>query len=208
MGWCIFIMTFEVKQKDNYKILFGNNTVQSVMNMKDPLRLVVPYTEAFREIANDYFPFNDVLFLGGGACLVPRAFVATFNCTCDIVEIDSNVIQIAKKEFGFIPSKVLNVFIDDAYHFLRNIITPYDIIIQDAYSGFEIPLHLQTEDHFMQILKHLNKHGVILLNYFGKKNETFDKLETRMSSIFSTFRTVQVTPINPQGENYIMVGEK
>ena len=39
----------------------------------------------------------------------------------DIVEIDPEIVSVAKKWFGFMQEKQLNVFVDDGIHFIREI---------------------------------------------------------------------------------------
>ena len=197
-----------VVEKGQYKILYMNGTVQSVMDILDPYKLVVPYTYAFQEKAKEYFPFSDVLFIGGGACLVPRAFIKTFNCNCDVVEIDNNVIKIAYEQFGLKTDSRLNIFQDEGSHFMEHCLKKYDVIILDAYDGFNIPKHMVTREFYDLINDRLNNGGVVISNYFGKKEHVFNCLKEIMSDRFLNLQVIQVTPINPQGENYIMVSQK
>ena len=67
---------------------------------------------------------------------------------------------------------------------------------------------MTTLDFYCSVYNHLNPNGAVLLNYFGKTDEKFEEIKENIGQMFSDLQVHQVTPINPEGENYILVGVK
>lgn len=124
------------------------------MNKDNPTQPLI-YTKYFTL----GFVFNPtakrVLFVGGGGFSGPKYFLKTHpNVTVDVVEIDSAVIDVAKKYFDVNASSKnnnnnnqsrLKIYNEDARSFLSRTNQRYDIIVLDAYSKNYVPFHLTLE---------------------------------------------------------------
>lgn len=195
--------------KKGLKLLVENGSTFSAMDLEAPDRMVLAFNKAFHRDANKFRPnFKSCLFIGGGACHVPRTFLTRYNCTVDIVDYDAETIKMARKEFGLKDDPRLDIIIMDALKYLELTEKTYDVILLDAYEGLTLPPHLGTKHYYEQIRKCLNKDGIVINNYFGKKNELYDIIIKNIEHSFTLVSIRQETPIHPQGENYTMVGRK
>jgi spermidine synthase len=81
-------------------------------------------------------------------------------------EISPKVVDIEKKEFGFLrdtPAKVEPVVLGDGRLSLeREAPRQYDVLGIDAFSGDSIPMHLVTREAMQLYLKHIKPDGVIV----------------------------------------------
>ena len=82
----------------------------------------------------------------------------------DAVEIDPEVIQIAKDHFNVKESKNLRLHAQDGRLFLARTQQQYDIIMLDAYFTDAMPFHLATKQFFELAQKKLTPNGIIVAN--------------------------------------------
>ena len=101
--------------KNGKKILLNDSgVIQNAMDIENPNVLQVPYTQALAHFAIVYnHEAKRILFIGGGACLTPKAFLKIFpDARIDIVEIDGKVINIAIEEFN-LNTRKFQIIIED-----------------------------------------------------------------------------------------------
>jgi spermidine synthase len=147
---------------------FGVNRTlftQSRFNPDDPKLLPVEYTR-YMTVGLAYAPQTaSVLEIGLGGSSTSQylhAHVPTLSITC--VEIDPEVIALAKKYFGLRPDRRLQVVaMDGRLHLNRNRKT-YDMILVDAYRGTFVPEHLLSKEFFALAKSRLNPGGVMVQN--------------------------------------------
>jgi spermidine synthase len=125
---------------------------------------VFEYTDYF----NMGFVLNpgieSVLFIGGGGLSGPKQFLEYYpGVTVDVVEIDPEVVRVAREYFYVPDDPRLNVHIADGRAFLGSAGT-YDLIVLDAYSKTYVPFHLMTLEFFEALAEHLNPGGVVVSN--------------------------------------------
>lgn len=115
-----------------------------------------------------------VMVMGGGGYSLPK-YLATFvpSARTDVVEVDPAITQIAREFFfldeclektGAEKSGRLNLVSGDAWEFLRAAEQPYDVIVNDAFSGNRPLGPLTTEEGARTIREHLAADGVYLAN--------------------------------------------
>ncbi|MDH3311826.1 MAG: fused MFS/spermidine synthase [Nitrosopumilus sp.] len=157
-------------------IEYGNNISMyldgnrhSSINVKDPLDLVIDYTEYFHLGMLFNTAATDVLFVGGGGFTGPKNFLELYPDTkIDAIEIDSDVINAAKTFFGLEENNPrLQVFNDDARKHLSTFDKKYDVIVLDAYASNYVPYHLMTQEFFQTVEKRLESDGVVVSNVIG-----------------------------------------
>src|SRR5467141_4176616 len=135
---------------------------QSVVKPGDPDHLELPYARAaLAGLALCEEPRRMlVVGLGGGS--LPM-FLRTHYpaATIDVAEIDPDVVDAAKKFFGFIEDERMRAQVGDGRQFIENARQAYyDIIFLDAFGARDVPKHLTTRE-FLQITRRaLKPNGV------------------------------------------------
>lgn len=121
-----------------------------------------------------------ILLIGFGTGLLVKQFEQIFNNleVFDVVDIEENILPIAKNYFDFTESEKFNFYLQDALVYLRNNKTKYDIIITDVAGNEGIDERFFEDDFFKNIKKSLKKDGVFAFNScantdFDEKEETF-----------------------------------
>jgi spermidine synthase len=139
------------------------------MNSKDPLDLIIDYTEYFH-LGMLFNPKpTDVLFVGGGGFTGPKNFLALYPDTkIDVIEIDADVINAVETFFDLEKNDPrLHVFNDDARRHLSTFEKKYDLIVLDAYASNYVPYHLMTHEFFQTVEKRLESDGIVVSNVIG-----------------------------------------
>lgn len=114
-----------------------------------------------------------ILVIGGGDGGALREAAKHSDVKCiDLVEIDGNVIEVSKKYFpevsaGAFDDPRVNVFVEDAFPFVRNTRTPYDLIVLDATDVYEegdeaLSERLFSRDFYVDCLGALAPHGLFV----------------------------------------------
>ncbi len=98
--------------------------------------------------------------LGGGSL---AKSLARSLWTVDAVEIDPEVVRLAREYFGVEPDDA-TVFTMDGRRFLRADRGPYDLAILDAFGSGNVPFHLITREYFGRVKAALAPGGILALN--------------------------------------------
>jgi spermidine synthase len=160
-----------VEENGSRKLQFrrsGEEYEESVINIRKPLQLeMTHYTLMFAGFAHQPRP-KKILFIGLGGGTISMAIHHYFsNVHLDNIELDPEVLNAAKRFFGFRESERMKVYVRDGRVQVRRFQREkqkYDIIMVDAFRGGYIPYHLTTKE-FMESLKSLlAPNGVIVSN--------------------------------------------
>jgi spermidine synthase len=118
------------------------------------------------------------------------------------VEIDQEVIRIAKELFFFDPTTMMNIIEMDGRRFLRSCNDYYDIIFLDAYDDLSIPFHLTTKE-FLEIVKQrLTPDGLVASNIWGPRSDEFYLSEAKTyQQVFPNVYLIDAIEAN----NYIFI---
>ncbi|MCH7883582.1 fused MFS/spermidine synthase, partial [Patescibacteria group bacterium] len=90
---------------------------------------------------------KDVLVLGLGSGILSRDLEDKFGLRVDTVDIDENVLYVAREFFGFEGS----IYIEDARTFIRNTEKKYDAVIFDIARGDGYSVHNFTWEAFREV---------------------------------------------------------
>ena len=160
-----FYHRIRVEEDDEARYMYFDRTLQSAMNLKDPTALRLVYSRytslglAFRSDA------KRVLIIGLGGGSIPKKLQKEFPALeIDVVEIDPEVIQIAKTHFNVRENKNLRLHVQDGRLFLARTTNQYDIILLDAYYSDAMPFHLATKEFFDLAQRKLTPNGIIVAN--------------------------------------------
>jgi spermidine synthase len=160
-----FYHRIRVEEDDDARYMYFDRTLQSAMNLKDPTALRLLYSRytsvgmAFRPDAKRML----IIGLGGGS--IPKKLQKEFpSLEIDVVEIDPEVIGIAKNLFNVRENKTLHLHTQDGRLFLTRTQNQYDIILLDAYYSDAMPFHLATREFFELAERKLTPNGIIVAN--------------------------------------------
>jgi len=164
----------------------GNNTrflgftrrrgSQSAINLDDPLYLHFDYTKtAMACLAFGPEPKTTAIVGVGGGTFVrylrhyyPLMFM-------DLIEIDNDVIDVAKRHFSLEIDEAMQLYIRDARQHFKKSKKTYDLIMLDAYNDENIPFHLTTIEFLFLVKSRLNPNGVIMANVWSSNTNQFFK---------------------------------
>jgi MFS family permease len=107
---------------------------------------------------------KDLLQIGLGIGSLPMA-LGRHGIKSDVVEIDPDVVRIARDHFDF--STRGDVFVEDARTFLTRTRQRYDLIVHDTFTGGSTPEHLLSSEVIARIRAILRPGGVLALNFPG-----------------------------------------
>ncbi|MGE5382287.1 MAG: spermidine synthase [Omnitrophica WOR_2 bacterium] len=173
-----------------------------------------PLHDAFRKyFSKDQPSLNDdsqVLILGLGAGSVANIIRNELEYKCQItgVEIDTAVVEAARKHFALDKVTNLNVIIDDAYDFVENSTDKYDLIIVDLYIEDKVPLKFESFQFIQNLRRLLYKEGKVVFNKLkqaGKEEMQIEVLTKYFQTIFEKTDIVKVT-VNKNCPNYFLTG--
>jgi len=194
----------EVIRRNNKLILNAPHANYSFGTLHEVFR------NAFRQLDIDYQQIRSILILGFGAGSVAWILQKEKHCSCHItgVEIDEEVIALAKEHFRLDELENLNLHMEDAAEFLSKETKQYDLIVVDLFLDHRTPEKFLTAG-FMEVLSgHLQLRGVVLFNYLQydfvakKKAVEFEKEFRKI------FRQVLPLTFKKQPKNIVFTGRK
>lgn len=178
--------------------------LQSVVWPGQPLKLELPYTRVSM-VGLAFVPEPKrilVVGLGGGAMpMFLRAVVPSAHI--DVVDIDPDVVAVAKEYFGFREDERLRAHVADGRGFVEAAGPPYDLIFLDAYGPDSIPEHLATVEFLAAVRARLAPRGAVVGNVWEfPPNTRFDSMVRTWHEAFQQLYTFDVRG----SANHILVG--
>lgn len=162
-----------VEDKDGYRILSFNGSMETRLLMRNHLQGHFEYTEYFQMPLLWNPKAKRVLMVGLGGGSTQRAFAHYYpDITVDTVELDPAVSKVAQDYFAVKVTPKHQIHHQDGRVFLRrNTQVRYDAIVLDAYTsnryGSFIPFHLATKEFFQLAKEDLTPNGVLAYNVIG-----------------------------------------
>jgi spermidine synthase len=102
-----------------------------------------------------------------------------------VVEIDPDILPVAKEYFYFKENEKLKVHSGDARQFIKRSKKKYDIIFLDAYQADYIPFHLTTLEFMREAKSRLKENGVVVSNILSSnRNKFFDSMIMTYKKVF------------------------
>lgn len=108
-----------------------------------------------------------LLMIGfGGGQISNYLFEHVPNLEIDAVDIDPEVIRLARKHFGVPDDPRYRTHAADGRLFVEKAPPSpgWDMIMLDAFRGVFVPLHLKTAEYYEALLAHLGPSGVVVAN--------------------------------------------
>lgn len=165
--------SIQVIDEGDLRILSFDGAQQTRMSLRDPLAGHFQYTELFHMVLLWHMDLTNVLMVGLGGGSAQRAFVHYYtNVTVETVEIDPEVVRVAREFFGFQEGPRQRVHLSDGRAFLLRTSRRFGAIVMDAYTenryGSYVPPHLATKEFFELARSRLTTNGVLAYNVIGR----------------------------------------
>ncbi|MEW6470543.1 MAG: fused MFS/spermidine synthase, partial [Bacteroidota bacterium] len=146
------------------RMMFVNRITQTVYNDRVDSMKYFSYIDYILTELEDESPGKKVLLCGlGGGSLATELAQKGFQV--DACELDARIVYTARTFFR-LDSRV-NVYVDDARHFIRTASEAYDIIVLDMFKGEENPAHCFSVEAFDDMENILVPGGMIIINGNG-----------------------------------------
>jgi len=196
-----FYNHIRVAESDDTRYMDFENLRQSAMLIKDPWELKLRYSR-FLAVALTLTPEPKralILGLGGGS--FPKRLHRDFpQLTVDVVDIDPEVVRIAKEYFKVPEDARLRLHAKDGRRFMQETSEKYDLIFLDAYNSDTIPFHLTTKEFYREVAARLAPGGVVVSNIIGSlrgpQSAFFRSMYRTLAESFPTVYTVPTYDMN------------
>jgi spermidine synthase len=168
-------------------LLFERNGArQSVVKLGDPDHIELPYVRAMLVSLALVESPQRILVVGLGGGTIPNFLHHHYpETTIDVVDIDPEVVRIAREFFGFRPDARLRVHVADGRQFIEQANPPYDLILLDAYGADSIPHHLATREFLQAVRRALTPHGLAAGNIWSRSsNRLYDSMVNTYRDVF------------------------
>jgi spermidine synthase len=160
---------------------------QSVVKPGDPDHLEMAYSRvALAGLALCEEP-RRILVIGLGGGSLPSFLHRHYpNAAIEGVEIDPDVVEVAKKFFGFREDALMQARVGDGRQFIENIRQPsYDLIILDAFGAYSVPRPLTTQEFLQAVRRALTPGGVAVGNLWNRSaNPLYDSMVRTYQEVF------------------------
>lgn len=160
-----FYHRIRIEEDDEARYMYFDRTLQSAMNLREPTALRLIYSR-YTSLGFTFRPdAKKMLIIGLGGGSIPKKIQREFpNIEIDAVEIDPEVIKMAKDYFNVKENNNLRLHAQDGRLFLNRTQNQYDIILLDAYFTDAMPFHLTTKQFFELAQKKLTPNGIVVAN--------------------------------------------
>jgi len=161
--------------------------------------------------------FKKTLMIGGAGYSFPKEYLKTYpNAEIDVVEIDPQMTQLAKRFFNLKENPRLKIHHQDGRVFLNQAESnKYDAVLIDAFTSlFSVPFQLTTLEAIQQIHRTLKPNGVVILNIAGSiKGNSSHFLLSELATYKKVFPNVLLFKVNNQKpdtqyQNFIITATK
>lgn len=170
-------------------LMFGANKrlfTESLYDPRDAKALPVVYTRYMTAALCYPAQLRNAaeIGLGGGrTASYLDEHMHSMHITC--VELDPEVIRIAKKWFGVKETPTLKLVAKDGRLYMRQSDEKFDLIMIDAYRGTFVPFHLLTKEFFQVIKSRLQPGGAVAQN-IEPTTMMYDAAVATLRAVFDT----------------------
>jgi spermidine synthase len=177
---------------------------QSVVKVGDPDHIELPYARAMLVSLAVVRDPARVLVVGLGGGTLPSFLRRHYpEATIDAVDIDPDVIEVAKSHFGFREDARMRAHVRDGRQFIEEVVEPYDLIFLDAFSSDSIPRQLTTRQFLEAVRRALTTRGVVVANLWSQSmNPLYHSMVNTYRAVFERLYLLDV----PGAGNVILFG--
>lgn len=165
---------------------------QTAVDLTQPSRLVIPYTRTLLAAAFVQPQPRRILQIGLGGGGVNRFIrIAYPEAHLQTVELDAEVLAVAKEFMDFRPDAQDEVTIEDGRSFVKKSREKWDWIIVDAFRDGSVPAHLKTKEFYQLLQSHLAPGGVVAFNVHNG-TKLFESDKATLRDVFSQVHAFDV----------------
>ena len=150
------------------------------VDLDDPLHLDIRYIRLFADTVESLpeGPLR-VLHVGGGGFSLPRYINAVRPGSTNVVlELDDQLVDIARAELGLTDDDNLDIRTGDARLHLADLPTDgFDLIIGDAFAADSVPWHLTTIEVIREYDRLLDNDGLYAMNVIDGNQSRFARAQ-------------------------------
>jgi MFS family permease len=151
------------------KVLWLDNISHAYVNPRRPQELLLEYLGRLETIVDAFRPGRQpltALHVGGGGFAYPGYLAAARPGTrSTVLELDPEVVEVAREELGLHTGPDLRVRTGDArMTILDEVSGAYDLVVGDAFASRAVPWHLTTSEFLAEVRRVLRPDGVYALN--------------------------------------------
>jgi len=184
--------TLEVTYIDGKKLLDTQNANYSYGSLQKILEFGISKI--------DLQNTKNILLLGLGGGSVIKSLREKFKYRKNIVavEIDPQVIKLAKEEFEITASEKLQIIQDDAFQYIKNTKKEFQLIIVDLFIDTKVPAVFYEEEFCKNLKKLIEVNGYLIFNAgieLGKNSKITTRIIKNFGSgmEFTVFKKVNST---------------
>jgi len=192
-----------IEKGDQRQLRFGNHIVQSAISLSSPDGLVLDYTRAM--VTALLFPprLNRFLHLGlGGGTLVRFFYQHLPTVHQRVVELNPEVIEVARRYFDLPNSVRLTVVQAEGAEFMRADTEHYDLIFLDAFDAEGADARLHSQTIYTQLRERLAPDGWLVNNVWGSDRANLFRVRDEMVEVFAQVFSLSVRA----DSNVILIG--
>ncbi|PLS81213.1 hypothetical protein CYG49_02580, partial [Candidatus Saccharibacteria bacterium] len=144
------------------------------------------YTKKIAGIIEQAEAKRRILILGGGTFTLPQYLAKEYpSSEVTVVEIDPELLSIAREYFYFADQPNLTVRTEDARTFMNTNQQQYDVIVLDVFSDTTLPFALTTSEFAQRLEASLTQNGFVAANVIGAVNKQCAPLLTAVHRTFT-----------------------
>jgi spermidine synthase len=170
----------------------GSKYPDSAVKPGDPDHIEYEYAKAMAAALALVDEPKRVLVVGLGGGTIPSFLRKHYpGMVIDAVDIDPDVVDVAKQFFGFREDATMHAYVDDGRQFIEKCKAPYDIIFLDAYGSEDIPYHMATKEFLEAVRRAIAPNGVVAGNIFwAADNRLHDDMVRTYQEVFGSVNIV------------------
>lgn len=125
---------------------------------------------------------ENILLLGlGGGCVIDLLKKDhQYNGNITAIELDEIIIQIAKERFGISENDKITIFCADAFQWVSQINTNYDVVIVDLFIDNQVPLQCWALDFWGNLSAHIHTKGYIIFNMMNLNDDKLNLIQEKL----------------------------
>lgn len=185
-----------VEETRERRYLYFDGTLQSSMDRRDPASLELLYSR-FTSLGLVLRPdAAKALIIGLGGGSMAKKYHQEFpEIEIDSIEIDPDVVEVARKFFHFQEDSCQRVHGGDGREFLARADDRFDLILLDAYYADNMPFHLVTREFFGTARRKMTPEGVLVINLIGSlRGPDSAMIRAAIKTLSSVFPQVYIFP--------------
>ncbi len=173
---------------------------QSVVKPGDPAHLELAYARAALVGLALAGRRERMLIVGLGGGSLPMFLRHYYpEAQIDAVDISAQVVDVAKRYFGFREDARMRVHVMDGRRFMEQARPgSYDLIVLDAFGSSSVPAHLTTREFLLGVRRALDPRGVAVGNVWGRGfNPLYDDMLRTYQDVYDDLYVVSAgTDVN------------